>query len=207
MRSKHTDAARAGDSFSQKQERILDAAKICFVRSGFDRTTMQDIAREAKMSSPNIYRYFTSKESLVLGLAERDGKRNAFIAEPLARPDGGSEAMIEVFQRYFSTLDRDSAILSLDLWLNATRHPALAEIEEQGQNQARAWLRQTLLDLAKSPHCDPDVIIEAIDPILKGMVVSRALIPGYDHSSALAQVRTLVREGLLGKLIAAVPER
>lgn len=207
MRAKHSNVDGPSDSFSEKQERILDAAKICFVRSGFDRTTMQDIAREAKMSSPNIYRYFISKEALVLGLAERDGKRTAFIAEPLARPGGGSDALIEVFERYFSTLDRDSAILSLDLWLNATRHPALAEIENQGQQQARSWLRQTLLDLARSPHCDPDAIIEAIDPIMKGMVVSRALVPDYNHSSALAQVRTLVRDGLQGKLAAATSQK
>jgi TetR/AcrR family transcriptional regulator, repressor for uid operon len=33
-----------------RHSRILDAAERCFVRSGFHRTTMQDVAAEAGMS-------------------------------------------------------------------------------------------------------------------------------------------------------------
>ena len=46
-----------------RRARILDAAERCFVRSGFHRTTMQDVAAEAGMSPGNLYRYFASKEA------------------------------------------------------------------------------------------------------------------------------------------------
>ena len=64
---------------AERRARILDAAERCFVRSGFHRTTMQDVAAEAKMSPGNLYRYFPSKDSIAAGCAE------------LGRAEGGRE--------------------------------------------------------------------------------------------------------------------
>ena len=63
------------DGSQERRFRILDAAERCFVRSGFHRTTMQDVAAEAGMSPGNIYRYFRSKDAMAVGLAERDRAR------------------------------------------------------------------------------------------------------------------------------------
>src|ERR671921_2087458 len=63
------------DPVTDRQGRILDAAERCFVRSGFHRTTMQDVAAEAGMSPGNLYRYFPSKDAIVAGLSERDRAR------------------------------------------------------------------------------------------------------------------------------------
>src|SRR5829696_7361042 len=65
----------------ERRTRILDAAERCFVRTGFHRATMQDIAAEAGMSAGNLYRYFPSKDAMVVGLAERD---RAEVAEDFA---------------------------------------------------------------------------------------------------------------------------
>lgn len=53
------------DAQAARREQILDAAEACFVRNGFHRTTMADLAREAAMSQGNFYRYFASKEDIV----------------------------------------------------------------------------------------------------------------------------------------------
>jgi AcrR family transcriptional regulator len=47
---------------------LVDAALACFDRFGIDRTTMDDIAREAKVSRPMIYRYFTDRDSLIMSV-------------------------------------------------------------------------------------------------------------------------------------------
>ena len=57
------------DVQAARREQILDAAEACFVRNGFHRTTMSDLAREAAMSPGNFYRYFASKEYIVLEMA------------------------------------------------------------------------------------------------------------------------------------------
>ena len=52
-------------------DRILDAAYACFTRHGVRRTTMDDLAREAGMSRPAVYRYVQNKEDAYRRLAGR----------------------------------------------------------------------------------------------------------------------------------------
>jgi AcrR family transcriptional regulator len=195
------------ERLAHRRDRILDAAKTCFVRTGFDRTTMQDIAKEAEMSSPNIYRYFPSKESLVLGLSERGSQTYAFLIEPLQQPGVGSEALIEVFARYFANFDRDSALLRLELWLNAIRDPAIAEIETRGESISNAWLLQTLQSFASAPNCNHQAILDRINPLLKGMTVSRALEAEYDPGPSLSYIKSIIDEGLAGRLEGSVTDK
>src|SRR5262245_44557780 len=68
----HQTKPRLGDELADRRARILDAAERSFCRSGFHRTTMQDVAAGAGMSTGNLYRYVPSKDALVAGLCERD---------------------------------------------------------------------------------------------------------------------------------------
>ncbi|MDF1562360.1 MAG: TetR/AcrR family transcriptional regulator [Deltaproteobacteria bacterium] len=58
------------DYLEARREQILDAARTCFSRTGYHRTTVQDICKEAALSPGAVYRYFDSKESIFEGLAE-----------------------------------------------------------------------------------------------------------------------------------------
>ena len=59
--------ARQRRAFS---ERILEAAKSCFLNYGFKRTSMADIAEKAGISRPAIYLYFENKEAIFRALVE-----------------------------------------------------------------------------------------------------------------------------------------
>ena len=52
----------------QTRQRILDAALRLFASQGYEQTTMRDIAAAAESSLGLTYRYFASKENLVLEL-------------------------------------------------------------------------------------------------------------------------------------------
>jgi AcrR family transcriptional regulator len=54
------------------QARILDAAFACAGRIGLVRTTMSDVAREARLSRQTVYRYFPSKHDLFMALVIRE---------------------------------------------------------------------------------------------------------------------------------------
>lgn len=51
--------------------RLLDVAEACFERYGIRRTTMEDIANEARVSRPTVYRYFGDRDSLIRTIAQR----------------------------------------------------------------------------------------------------------------------------------------
>ncbi len=55
----------------RSRDRILDAALTLFAEKGYEETTMRDIAAAADASLGLAYRYFDSKEHLVLALYQR----------------------------------------------------------------------------------------------------------------------------------------
>ncbi|MDP4021751.1 TetR/AcrR family transcriptional regulator [Methylobacterium sp. NEAU 140] len=187
--------ARSGAA--ARREHILDAAEACFVRNGFHRTTMQDLAREAAMSPGNIYRYFESKEAVVIGLADREWARGEILVEAMERAGDRRGALSGVIERYFTQATRAGAILRLDLWCEATRNPAIAAIVQQGEDEARAWFTETLAALA-APGCDAAALYAALNPLMKGILVNKALDAGYDVGPAVAELRALIEAGLTG---------
>lgn len=65
--AERADAA-AGD---ERENAIIDAAHTIFMRYGFQRCTMDDIAREAGMSRPALYQHFRNKKAIYGGLLTR----------------------------------------------------------------------------------------------------------------------------------------
>lgn len=197
------------DAQVSRREEILDAAEACFVRNGFHRTTIADLAREAAMSQGNFYRYFASKEDIVLAMAERDRARGAALVAEMER-DGDRRASLNgILERFFTGITREAAVLRLDLWAETTRNPAIAALVDRSEAEARAWLCGMFAALAASPDCDPASMFEAINPLMKGIVVGRAILPGYDPAPAVAHLQALIEAGLNGALprvTTAVPE-
>jgi AcrR family transcriptional regulator len=62
---RHSTRAAKGDDV---RSTILQAAERCIQRYGIRKTTVDDIAREADMSRPSVYRYFVDREGLFLAL-------------------------------------------------------------------------------------------------------------------------------------------
>lgn len=63
------DRRRADSDFAREQ--ILDAAFTCYQRSGVSKTTMEHIAREAKVTRTTVYRYFQSRGEVLNGVIMR----------------------------------------------------------------------------------------------------------------------------------------
>ena len=55
----------------EKEEHILDAAREVFLRYGYSRTTMADVAKAAGMSRPALYLLFPGKEHVYSAVIHR----------------------------------------------------------------------------------------------------------------------------------------
>jgi AcrR family transcriptional regulator len=63
-----------GTSAEDARDLLLRAAERCVERHGFHKTTIDDVAREAGVSRPSVYRYFEDRDDLLLAvMAERSG--------------------------------------------------------------------------------------------------------------------------------------
>jgi AcrR family transcriptional regulator len=114
-----------------RREQILAAARRVFRRNGFHATSMQDLFAEAQLSSGAVYRYFRSKDEMVLAIAE-DGIRGviALMASVARDRDGRSigEALAAATELVREKDEQDGlAGLGIQVWGEALRNPELRE--------------------------------------------------------------------------------
>ena len=55
-----------------RRDHILPPARRCFLRDGFHATSLQDLFGEAGLSSGAVYRYFASKDEVIMAIAEEN---------------------------------------------------------------------------------------------------------------------------------------
>lgn len=54
----------------ERRQRIVDAARFLVLRNGLRATTMEAIAREARIAKPTLYGYFPDKDAVFLAIVE-----------------------------------------------------------------------------------------------------------------------------------------
>ncbi len=71
----------------RKFDQVLEGARIVFMRDGFERASVDDIAREAGVSKATLYAYFPDKRLLFLEIASTECRRQADDAEAHIDPN------------------------------------------------------------------------------------------------------------------------
>lgn len=87
-----------GSRREQRADKILDAAEESMLRWGYNKTTIEDIARLSGVSKGTIYLHWKTREDLFLALLEREYARLVHDIEQriAGDPDGGTlEALIK----------------------------------------------------------------------------------------------------------------
>lgn len=190
-----------------RRARILDAAETCFVRAGFHRTTMQDVAQEAGMSAGNLYRYFPSKDAIVAGLSERD--RREVADSFLAMQEGGGdfmEAFAELGRKHFEDEPREKAVLCLEIWAEASRNREFARLSADFAEDIVERLT-VLLEAATTagniaPAMDARTIAKLICTLADGIFVRRAVLPDFDPAHEIPAVMDVICALVTGKVSA-----
>ncbi|MGL4729265.1 MAG: TetR/AcrR family transcriptional regulator [Bosea sp. (in: a-proteobacteria)] len=195
-------ARRAG--MDERAAHILAAAERCFARTGFHRTTMNDIAREAGMSAGNLYRYFVSKDEVVSQLCAKD---RADIGQGfMAMADAPDPfAAFEALGRHHLVNEpRERAILVAEIWAESARNPHIAAIGRAFDADIRARLTGFMEQLAARGLARPDVdyaaLVQFIMVLVDGVVSNRARFPDFDPAPFVARISAIVRLGAAGEL-------
>lgn len=67
------------------EDKIVDATIKCFRRFGINKTSMDDIAKAARLSRPTIYRYFPSRNHLAVEVLVREVRDHTRLVVPLLK--------------------------------------------------------------------------------------------------------------------------
>src|SRR5215218_6559927 len=192
------------DIVSGRQGRILDAAERCFVRAGFHRTTMQDVAAEAGMSPGYIYRYFPSKDAIASGIAERDRARLAQDFSVLAEADDFRATFVQIVRKHFEEEPRERAVLCLEIWAEATRNPHFAAItaafDADVVERLTAVFERAKARSRVAASVDPRSAALVLSILANGLFVRRAVAPSFDAEREAGFLMGVTRAGLDGSV-------
>ena len=114
---------------AERRRRVMDAAVVLAARGGLEGLRIRDLVADTGVSSATIYRYFASKEHLLLAaLAEQ---RFALMRDPgEAGPDGTTPAarVIEVLRRPTDALTRAPRLAAAMLQAMTSGEPDVARV-------------------------------------------------------------------------------
>lgn len=195
---------------SDRRAEILDAAERCFARAGFHRASMQDICAEAAMSPGNLYRYFPSKEALIVGICERNRADAVDSFNQVNDELDFFEALAGLAQHHL--VDRTDVEVSIcaEIMAESRRHPEIARIYQTIEDEVRERIAAMLMRAVKRGEIRNDVDIDAVAGLLlaigDGMSWRRSVDPKFSAELALPLVLNMVR-GLLAKPAAGAKDK
>lgn len=159
-----------------QEERILNAAVTCFLRSGFHGASMNDICSEAGMSPGALYRYFPSKEAIIEHICAEHRRESAEILDRLFSSNDIVEAMVKVGIEHIQKMSLDEnepadagARLFMEVRAEAMRNEAVAAICDQHEGMAREKLLKAFSAAKARGEIDPVVDLELAVATLAAM--------------------------------------
>lgn len=137
---------------AQKQrERILEAARLCFVKRGFHGASIADIAAEAGMSPGLMYRYFENKNSIIKAIIDRQLEFGRKKLEEIRSADDLVQGIIAAIEQWHSgSADQMSAPLFLEISAEAMRDPEIAAAVQEADTLIKNHLRDAMQRTASS---------------------------------------------------------
>lgn len=172
--------ATAVERDSARRAEILEAAKLCFLRYGYGKTSLDDIAKAAGLSRPLLYRKFANKEAIFAALYDAVFLTQFDKAVPIATGPGSKRdrllRMIEVVcvEPYTLILQ---APMAEEFW--AACEVIIPEILISHRKKWRALL----------VHVLPKDLIETFDLALDGLYADAPSVAVYRKRIAVLVAR------------------
>ena len=185
----------------QQTQRILDAAKACFVRSGFQGASMQQICAECGMSPGALYRYFPSKEAIVEAIceADREDDMNCFgsLRGAVSAVDGIVDAAIAHITH---THEKGSAPLFAEMRSESMRNKSIRDTVEGHKHGVAEMIVPLLASAVERGEINPPVDLQTLMAVIMSVGEGMALNDLPARGIPIDKLRTIVRAMVIGML-------
>jgi AcrR family transcriptional regulator len=184
-----------------RRAQIVSAARTCFARSGFHKTTLQDVFAEAGLSAGCVYNYFHSKEELMLAIAKErhdDERRWIAAASSAVDPVAALRQVAKTFAlEYLANEGLDKRRIALQTWSEAQINPAILSSVREGLDGPTAQLAQLIrrAQAAKrlTSKLDADSIARTMVALFYGSVLQKLWKPDIDSNAQFAVFEHFLR--------------
>lgn len=181
-----------------RRQQILAAARRCFLRGGFHATSMQEVIAEAGLSVGAVYRYFPSKNHLIVAIAENVIEQIDGVLGDTTEP---GVPLIDTVERAVDAVARqlgpDGGLrLAVQVWAEALLDPALGRFVGGLYERLRARCTAVAVLAQQSGElpadADPEAVGAALFALLPGYGLQHVLTGGPDPERFKAGIRALL---------------
>lgn len=192
---------RNDELHKHRRQQVLRAAADGFARKGIHQTTMQEICEASGMSAGALYRYFPTKESIIVAFAEEERAEAAKLVSHLNASPNIVSALADAVPELVNGLtDENYGRLSLEVAAEATRNPAVKAAFEQNETELREQLSAALqrgqMAGHVAPELDPDTVVFLLIALFDGIAGRAVLSPEIDKCRLARGVDHLLRSML-----------
>jgi len=182
-----------------QRDRILETGLEKFRKFGIRRVTMDEIARDLRISKKTLYRHFPDKESLVRACTDRiAGTVIPIVSEALSRDGPPMERIVQAWRGFAMIPHLLSAELIADLradyphiWsdIDARRHEVIGRFEKLIADGVRSG------DIRPDVH--PKVVMRLILAVVEQVMVPDVLARGeFTPAEAVGTIITVFSRGM-----------
>ncbi len=183
-----------------RRDHILDVAERCFAVSGFHRTTMHDICREAAVSPGALYGHFDSKEALIEGLCERDRAEFVQRFSVLATAPDFLSALRAVGQDVFAEEPAHKRLFAAEMAVESTRNPRIAKLYREVDEFVFRCFEALFIRFKAEGRIAPTLDIASVARVFQligdGLMMRRAVHPDFDFEMVRHAVLSVVENML-----------
>lgn len=194
-----------------KRARILEAAYEVSLRRGVEATRMEEVAARARVSKGTLYRYFESKEHLLLATILESYEDSAGLLPDPAEVGAGDprsvlagfvDAMVKVLEQVAPRMN-----VHYQAWSLVAKRPEHKErlyAFLQGFHAQRARELETVIRVGQArgvfrADADPQVFAEGLQTLLSGLLYRAT----FDPDAAGGPLLRLCCDALLRDLVVA----
>jgi len=189
-------------SRANTRERLLDAARRVFARSGFHGASVEEVASEAGFSTGALYSNFSGKEDLFLVLMEREIDEHAReIAEAVHARASIAERATGGARQWMTMIEREPEVLLLfmEFWAYGVRDPRVRPQVAARFAQVRELLTTLIADGVRDFELELDIPAEqlavAIDALADGIARQKLADPDAVPDELMGRVLSLLLAG------------
>ncbi len=186
------------EEVENRRQEIIEAARRCFLRSGFHQTSTDEICHEAAITPGGLYHYFGSKEEIISAVIEDAARSTVKLLTSMTESAGDVRSAFQEVASFFSQIMQDPNIDSetrfdIETWAETLRNEKLAAITQKSWALRRQWL-QSLISRGIDEgmyrrDVDPRAFADLLLAILVGLRVGRLLWRGdFDLEGAISSL-------------------
>jgi AcrR family transcriptional regulator len=197
MAAANTSSARRkpkGDKRTRTRAALLESARVLIREKGYERTTLEEVARRAGMTTGAIYGNFKNRDELFIALGQTYW---APIKPEITPGSTFAEAMRALAKAALAAVRerRPAAVGRLTGLAYTLKNPELRsrvrEVTKSSYEIGAEWLRA--FDRSELPMA-PELLVRVIHALIEGLVIQRIITPElcpdevfYEAFAALAR--------------------